>query len=97
MALVLLAILRTCRFDGIGELLRLHGLIVALSVLVVLEEADVAVCIDEDARALAGLDIGLVPRLLERSEVEAGEILAIDLGATRKGALDGRSGIALAV
>ena len=77
--------------------LRLHGLIVALTVLIVLEEAHVAVRIDVDARALTCLDIGLVPRLLERGEAEAGEVLAIDRGAARKGALDGRPRLALAV
>ena len=97
MALVLGAILLTRGLDGIGELLRLHGLIVALTVLVVLEEADVAVGVDEDARTLAGLDIGLVPRLLERGEVEAGKVLAIDLGTGGQSAFHGRPGVALAV
>ena len=97
MVLMLGAVLGAGGLDGIGELLRLHGLIVALTVLVVLEEVHVAVRVDVDARALAGLDIGLVPRLLERGEAEAGEVLAVDLGAGWQGALNGRPGVALAV
>ena len=97
MVLMLGAVLGAGGLDGTGELLRLHGLIVALSVLVILEEADVAVGVDEDSRALAGLDIGLVPRLLERGEVEAGEVLAVDLGAGGQGTLHGRPRLALAV